>query len=93
MGFLDELKRLTHPYEDDMEDDYDEDEDLYEDEDEEEDEPEHEAPPRREEPRAPSPPGNPHVSGAAPPQPRRRKSGEHPRHHTVTGRAGQAGAV
>ena len=26
MGFLDELKRLTHPYEDDMEDDYDEDE-------------------------------------------------------------------
>ena len=46
MGFLDELKRLTHPYEDDMEDDYDEDEDLYEDEDEEEDEPEHEAPPR-----------------------------------------------
>ena len=23
MGFLDELKRLTHPYEDDMEDDYD----------------------------------------------------------------------
>ena len=34
MGFLDELKRLTHPYEDDMEDDYDEDEDLYEDEDE-----------------------------------------------------------
>ena len=50
MGFLDELKRLTHPYEDDMEDDYDEDEDLYEDEDEEEDEPEHEAPPRREEP-------------------------------------------
>lgn len=50
MGFLDELKRLTHPYEDDMEDDYDEDEDLYEDEDEEEDEPEHETPPRREEP-------------------------------------------
>ena len=28
MGFLDELKRLTHPYEDEMEDDYDEDEDL-----------------------------------------------------------------
>ena len=25
MGFLDELKRLTHPYEDEMEDDYDED--------------------------------------------------------------------
>ena len=24
MGFLDELKRLTHPYEDEMEDDYDE---------------------------------------------------------------------
>ncbi len=34
MGFLDELKRLTHPYEDEMEDDYDEDEDVYEDEDE-----------------------------------------------------------
>ena len=48
MGFLDELKRLAHPYEDEMEDDYDEDEDLYEDEDEEDDEPE--APPRREEP-------------------------------------------
>ena len=30
MGFLDELKRLTHPYEDEMEDDYDEDEDVYE---------------------------------------------------------------
>ena len=61
MGFLDELKRLTHPYEDDMEDDYDEDEDLYEDEDEEEDEPEHEAPPRREEPprRAEPPRRNP----------------------------------
>ena len=29
MGFLDELKRLTHPYEDEMEDDYDEDEDVY----------------------------------------------------------------
>ena len=28
MGFLDELKRLTHPYEDEMEDDYDEDEDC-----------------------------------------------------------------
>ena len=38
MGFLDELKRLTHPYEDEMEDDYDEDEDVYEDEDELEDE-------------------------------------------------------
>ena len=34
MGFLDELKRLTHPYEDEMEDDYDEDEDVYEDEEE-----------------------------------------------------------
>ena len=47
MGFLDELKRLTHPYEDEMEDDYDEDED--------EDEPEERnqtPPPReREEPR------------------------------------------
>ena len=37
MGFLDELKRLTHPYEDEMEDDYDEEEDLYEDEDEDDD--------------------------------------------------------
>ena len=37
MGFLDELKRLTHPYEDEMEDDYDEDEDVYEDEDEDDD--------------------------------------------------------
>ena len=35
MGFLDEIKRLTHPYEDEMEDDYDEDEELYEDEDDE----------------------------------------------------------
>lgn len=48
MGFLDELKRLTHPYEDEMEDDYDEDEDVYEDEEEPEDvEP---PPPPREEP-------------------------------------------
>ena len=48
MGFLDELKRLTHPYEDEMEDDYDEDEDVYEDEEEPEDvEP---TPPPREEP-------------------------------------------
>ena len=48
MGFLDELKRLAHPYEDEMEDDYDEEEDVYED----EDEPEEAAPPPpREEPR------------------------------------------
>lgn len=48
MGFLDELKCLTHPYEDEMEDDYDEDEDVYEDEEEPEDvEP---TPPPREEP-------------------------------------------
>ena len=48
MGFLDELKRLTHPYEDEMEDDYDEDEDVYEDEEEPEDvDP---PPPPREEP-------------------------------------------
>ncbi|MBR5533239.1 MAG: cell division protein SepF [Ruminiclostridium sp.] len=33
MGFLDELKRLTHPYEDEMEDDYDEEEELYDEED------------------------------------------------------------
>lgn len=48
MRFLDELKRLTHPYEDEMDDDYDEEEDVYED----EDEPEEAAPPpSREEPR------------------------------------------
>ncbi len=48
MRFLDELKRLTHPYEDEMDDDYDEEEDVYED----EDEPEEAAPPPpREEPR------------------------------------------
>ena len=39
MRLLDELKRLTHPYEDEMEDDYDEEEDVYE------DEPEEAAPP------------------------------------------------
>lgn len=49
MGFLDELKRLTHPYEDEMEDDYDEEEDVYE----EEDEPEEAAPPPPPPPRAP----------------------------------------
>lgn len=48
MGFLDELKRLTHPYEDEMEDDYDEDEDVYEDEDEADDMAP--PPPAREEP-------------------------------------------
>ena len=48
MGLLDELKRLTNPYEDEMEDDYDGDEDVYEDEEEPEDvEP---TPPPREEP-------------------------------------------
>lgn len=46
MGLLDELKRLTHPYEDEMEDDYDEDEDEYEDEEPEEEKP---APPPRQE--------------------------------------------
>lgn len=53
MGFLDELKRLTHPYEDEMEDDYDEDEDVYEDEDEDEPEERNQTPPprEREEPR------------------------------------------
>ncbi len=50
MGFLDELKRLTHPYEDEMEDDYDEDEYLYEDEDEEEEAAPPPPPPVREEP-------------------------------------------
>ena len=35
MGFLDEIKRLTHPYNDEMDDDYDEDEEYYDDEDEE----------------------------------------------------------
>ena len=35
MGFLDELKRLTHPYDDEMDDEYEEEEDMYEEEDEE----------------------------------------------------------
>ena len=47
MGFLDELKRLTHPYEDEMEDDYDEEEELYNDED---DAADMAPPPAREEP-------------------------------------------
>lgn len=51
MGFLDELKRLTHPYEDEMEDDYDEDEDVYEDEDEPEESNQTPPPREREEPR------------------------------------------
>ena len=51
MGFLDELKRLTHPYEDEMEDDYDEDEDVYEDEDELEERNQTPPPREREEPR------------------------------------------
>ena len=54
MGFLDELKRLTHPYDDEMEDDYDEDEEYYDDEDElDEEEEELDPPPARdrEEPR------------------------------------------
>ena len=50
MGFLDELKRLTHPYEDEMEDDYDEDEDVYEDEDEPEERNQTPPPREREEP-------------------------------------------
>ena len=48
MGFLDELKRLTHPYEDEMEDDYDEEEDVYEDEDEPDDDVPPPPPPREE---------------------------------------------
>lgn len=51
MGFFDELKRLTHPYEDEMEDDYDEEEDYYEDEDEPEDMDPPSPPPREEPPR------------------------------------------
>ena len=51
MGFLDELRRLTHPYEDEMEDDYDEDEDVYEDEDEPEERNQTPPPREREEPR------------------------------------------
>ena len=51
MGFLDELKRLTQPYEDEMEDDYDEDEDVYEDEDEPEERNQTPPPREREEPR------------------------------------------
>ena len=52
MGFLDELKRLTHPYEDEMEEDeYEEDEDMYEEDDEPEDAPPPPPPPPpREEP-------------------------------------------
>ena len=52
MGFLDELKRLTHPYEDEMdEDEYEEDEDMYEEDDEPEDAPPPPPPPPpREEP-------------------------------------------
>ncbi len=50
MGFFDEIKRLTHPYDDEMEDDYDEDE--YDD-DEDYDQPEPEpAPPPRDRPRS-----------------------------------------
>ena len=72
MGFLDELKRLTHPYDDEMEDDYDEDEEYYEDEDELEEDEEDIAPPpprdREEPPRRreyTEPPRRP----AAPPAP------------------------
>ncbi len=50
MGFLDEIKRLARPYEDEMEDGYDEEEDVYEEEDEEEPEAAAPAPPPREEP-------------------------------------------
>lgn len=51
MGFLDEIKRLTHPYDDEMEDD-DYDEDEYDDE-EDYDQPEPEpAPPPRDRPRS-----------------------------------------
>ena len=51
MGFLDELKRLTHPYEDEMEDDYDEDEDVYDDVDDPEERNQTPPPREREEPR------------------------------------------
>lgn len=50
MGFLDEIKRLARPYEDEMEDDYDEEEDVYEEEEEQEPEAAASAPPPREEP-------------------------------------------
>ena len=54
MGFLDELKRLTHPYDDEMDDEYDEEEeDMYEEEDEEPEDappPPPPPPPPREEP-------------------------------------------
>lgn len=57
MGFLDELKRLTHPYEDEMEDEYDEEDEPYEDEDDEDVPPPpmsaREEPPRRREHQAP----------------------------------------
>ena len=50
MGFFDEIKRLTHPYDDEMEDDYDDD-DYDDDEDYDQPEPEP-APPPRDRPRS-----------------------------------------
>ena len=87
MGFLDELKRLTHPYEDEMEDDYDEDEDVYEDEEEPEDV-------------EPTPPPRPDSGAGLLPQ---RRSGyrpwdgkphcEHQHHHPAAGGPGEAGTL
>lgn len=57
MGFFDEIKRLAHPYDDEMEEDEDEyEEDEYDTEDEEEDEPAPPPPPRDEPPRRQSRP-------------------------------------
>lgn len=67
MRLLDELKRLTHPYEDEMEDDYDEEEDVYE------DEPEEAAPP---------PPPPPVREREREEPPRRREFQEPPRRNT-----------
>lgn len=65
MGLLDEIKRLTHPYEDEMEDEYDEEDEPYEDEEDEEVPPPmsaREEPPRRREHQAPPPPRQPQSS-------------------------------
>ncbi|MDY3015408.1 MAG: cell division protein SepF [Evtepia sp.] len=67
MRLLDELKRLTHPYEDEMEDDYDEEEDVYD------DEPEEAAPP---------PPPPPVREREREEPPRRREFQEPPRRNT-----------
>lgn len=66
MGFFDEIKRLAHPYDDEMEEDEDEyEEDEYDLEDEEEDEPAPPPPPRDEPPRRQSRPVSDFPGGGA----------------------------